>query len=394
MTGNSTSNNRLLRLWYDKESRSVIVQIISLAVILGFFAYLINNAAVNMAAIGKDIDFSFLFNPADYDINQTLIDYSSRSSHFRAGLVGLLNTLLIAAFGIVIATVLGFTLGVMRLSKNWITQKLAYIYIEYMRNVPVLLHILLLYGIIVNVFPKTKQAYNFGDTFFLSNRGLMSPTGTFEPAMWFVVATFVAGIAFTLWFRSYARKTQEQTGKTYPLFWISLAALIVVPSIAYFIAGSPMVWEYPALKGFNFKGGMVIRPEFIALLLALSMYTAAFIGEIVRGGILAVDHGQTEASYALGLSPSRTLSLVVIPQAMRVIIPPLTSQYLNLAKNSSLAIAIGYMDIVATIGGISLNQTGREMESMAIVLSMYLVLSLIISSAMNWYNKRIQLVSR
>ena len=347
-----------------------------------------------MAAIGKDIDFSFLFNPADYDINQTLIDYSSRSSHFRAGLVGLLNTLLIAAFGIVIATVLGFTLGVMRLSKNWITQKLAYIYIEYMRNVPVLLHILLLYGIIVNVFPKTKQAYNFGDTFFLSNRGLMSPTGTFEPAMWFVVATFVAGIAFTLWFRSYARKTQEQTGKTYPLFWISLAALIVVPSIAYFIAGSPMVWEYPALKGFNFKGGMVIRPEFIALLLALSMYTAAFIGEIVRGGILAVDHGQTEASYALGLSPSRTLSLVVIPQAMRVIIPPLTSQYLNLAKNSSLAIAIGYMDIVATIGGISLNQTGREMESMAIVLSMYLVLSLIISSAMNWYNKRIQLVSR
>ena len=394
MTGNSTSNNRLLRLWYDKESRSVIVQIISLAVILGFFAYLTNNAVVNMAAIGKDIDFSFLFNPADYDINQTLIDYSSRSSHFRAGLVGLLNTLLIAAFGIVIATVLGFTLGVMRLSKNWITQKLAYIYIEYMRNVPVLLHILLLYGIIVNVFPKTKQAYNFGDTFFLSNRGLMSPTGTFEPAMWFVVATFVAGIAFTLWFRSYARKTQEQTGKTYPLFWISLAALIVVPSIAYFIAGSPMVWEYPALKGFNFKGGMVIRPEFIALLLALSMYTAAFIGEIVRGGILAVDHGQTEASYALGLSPSRTLSLVVIPQAMRVIIPPLTSQYLNLAKNSSLAIAIGYMDIVATIGGISLNQTGREMESMAIVLSMYLVLSLIISSAMNWYNKRIQLVSR
>ena len=394
MTGNSTSNNRLLRLWYDKESRSVIVQIISLAVILGFFAYLINNAVVNMAAIGKDIDFSFLFNPADYDINQTLIDYSSRSSHFRAGLVGLLNTLLIAAFGIVIATVLGFTLGVMRLSKNWITQKLAYIYIEYMRNVPVLLHILLLYGIIVNVFPKTKQAYNFGDTFFLSNRGLMSPTGTFEPAMWFVVATFVAGIAFTLWFRSYARKTQEQTGKTYPLFWISLAALIVVPSIAYFIAGSPMAWEYPALKGFNFKGGMVIRPELIALLLALSMYTAAFIGEIVRGGILAVDHGQTEASYALGLSPSRTLSLVVIPQAMRVIIPPLTSQYLNLAKNSSLAIAIGYMDIVATIGGISLNQTGREMESMAIVLSMYLVLSLIISSAMNWYNKRIQLVSR
>ncbi|MCO4838407.1 MAG: ABC transporter permease subunit [Oceanospirillaceae bacterium] len=394
MTGQKTSNNPLLKLWNDKESRSVIIQIISFAIIIGFFAYVINNAVVNLAAIGKDIDFSFLFTTSSYDINQSLIDYTSRSTHFEAGLVGLINTLLIAVFGIVIASVLGFTLGVMRLSKNWLTQKLAYIYIEYMRNVPVLLHILLVYGVMVNVLPKTKQAISFNDTFFLSNRGLMSPTGTAEPAIWLVISVFVLCVIGAIGYRYFAKRAQEKTGKIYPVMWVTLAAIVVIPSIVYVLAGSPITWEYPVLKGFNFKGGMVIRPEFIALLLALSMYTAAFIGEIVRGGILAVSHGQTEASYALGMTPSRTLSLVVIPQAMRVIIPPLTSQYLNLTKNSSLAIAIGYMDIVATVGGISLNQTGREMESMAIVLTLYLVMSLLISSVMNWYNNRIQLVNR
>ena len=394
MSTDKPKTNLFLRAWYDKETRSVIIQIIAAALIMSFFAYLINNASINMAKLGKDIDFSFLSDPSSYDINQTLIEYSSRSSHFRAGLAGLINTLLIAGFGIVIATLLGFVLGVMRLSKNFITQKLAYIYIEYMRNVPVLLHILLLYGVILNVFPKTKQAFNFGDTFFLSNRGLMSPTGTFESAILPVFFVLTAGVIFTFWFRSFAKRSQEKTGKTYPVALISLTGLVLLPCLAYFLSDSPISWEYPVLKGFNFKGGMVIRPEFMALLIALSLYTAAFIGEIVRGGILAIDYGQTEASSALGLSPQRTLSLVVIPQAMRVIIPPLTSQYLNLAKNSSLAIAIGYMDIVATIGGISLNQTGREMETMTIVLSMYLVISLIISSVMNWYNKHIQIVDR
>ena len=394
MTSNTTSSNRISKLWNDKDSRSVILQIVSFAIILGFFAFVVNNAVINMAEQGKDINFTFLFDTASYDINQTLIAYDSRSTHFMAGLVGLLNTLLIAVFGIILATILGFILGVMRLSNNWLTQKLAYIYIEYMRNVPVLLHILLIYGVIVHSMPKTKQAFNFNDTFFLSNRGLMSPTGTFETGMWVVLGTFVIGILFSLWFRAYAKRTQDATGKTYPINLITFGAVIVAPVLIYFVIGSPITWEVPALKGFNFKGGMVIRPEFIALLLALALYTAAFIGEIVRGGILAISHGQTEASYALGIKPSRTLSLVVIPQALRVIIPPLTSQYLNLTKNSSLAIAIGYMDITATIGGISLNQTGREMESFAIVLTIYLILSLVISSIMNWYNNRIKLVSR
>jgi len=308
--------------------------------------------------------------------------------------VGVINTLLVAGAGIFLATVLGFILGVLRLSKNWLTNKLAHVYIEYIRNVPVLLHILLVHGILVHSLPKPKQAINVADSAFLTNRGFFMPKPQPEPLFWIVIALFIAGIIFAFLFRRWAQRVQDETGKTYPVFWIALGAILVVPFLAYFLLGSPINWETPALKGFNFRGGMVIRPEFVALWLALSLYTAAFIGEIVRAGILAVSKGQTEASLALGIPRSRTLNLVVIPQALRVIVPPLSSQYLNITKNSSLAIAIGYMDITATIGGISLNQTGREMECMLIVMGLYLTFSLIISSFMNWYNKRIALVER
>ncbi|MDP6968259.1 MAG: ABC transporter permease subunit [Gammaproteobacteria bacterium] len=389
-----SNTNPLLKAWYDKETRSVIVQVIAMAVILGFFAYIINNAIINLATLGKDINFNFLWQPASYDINQHLIEYDSRSSHFTATVVGLINTVLIAIAGIILATILGFILGVMRLSNNWLTQKIAYVYIEFVRNVPVLIHILLVHGIMVNTLPRPKQSVNFGDTFFLNNRGFQSPSPDFQPLFWVVAGVFVGAIIFAFLFSRYAKKVQDETGKHYPVALINLFAIIVVPAIVYFLLGSPIAWEVPALKGFNFKGGMVIRPEFIALWLALSLYTAAFIGEIVRSGIMAVSHGQSEASHALGVSSGRTLSLVVIPQALRVIVPPLTSQYLNLTKNSSLAIAIGYMDVVATIGGISLNQTGREMECMMIVMAIYLTLSLLISSGMNWYNNRIKLVER
>jgi general L-amino acid transport system permease protein len=394
MSTPTPSTNPLLRAWYDKETRSVIVQIIAAAIIISFFAYIINNAVVNLAAIGKDIDFGFLWQNASYDINQHLIEYSSTSSPFRAMIVGLINTLLVAVAGIVLATILGFMLGVMRLSNNWLTQKIAYVYIEYVRNVPLLLHILLLHGLIITALPRPKGSYNFSDTFFLNNRGFQMPSPEFQSLFWIVGAFVVAGIAFAWWFSRHAQKVQDTTGKTYPLALINIAAIILLPLIVYFVLGSPIEWDVPALKGFNFKGGMVIRPEFIALWLALSFYTAAFIGEIVRAGIVAISHGQPEAAQALGVSDSRTLKLVVIPQALRVIIPPLTSQYLNLAKNSSLALAIGYMDVVATIGGISLNQTGREMECMLIVMGIYLSISLIISSGMNWYNNRMQLVER
>ena len=390
----SSQRNIISRLWNDKETRSVIIQIVAIVLIFGFFAYMVRNAATNLEAIGKGYSFGFLSQPSSYDINQHFIEYTSRSSHFRAMQVGILNTLLVAICGILLSTVLGFILGVLRLSKNWLTNKLAYVYIEYVRNVPVLLHILMVHGIIVHTLPVPKKALNISDTAFLTNRGFFTPKPIYEPLFWIVIGLCIAGIIFSLWFKSYAQKVQDQTGKQYPVFWICLGAIIGIPFISYFILGSPIVWDIPHLSGFNFKGGMVIRPEFIALWLALSLYTAAFIGEIVRAGITAVNWGQTEASSALGISRSRTLSLVVIPQALRIIVPPLTSQYLNITKNSSLAVAIGYMDIVATIGGISLNQTGREMECMTIVLLLYLVMSLIISAAMNWYNNRIKLVER
>jgi len=386
--------NPLLRAWYDKETRSIIIQIIAAALIIAFFAYIINNAALNLAKIGKDINFGFLWQNASYDINQHLIEYSSTSSHFQAMIVGLINTLLVAVAGIILATILGFLLGIMRLSNNWLTQKIAYVYIEYVRNVPVLLHILLLYGLILNALPRPKSSYNLNDTFFLNNRGLQMPSPEFESLFWVVLAFVASGLAFSLWFKRYAKKVQDATGKISPVAMISIGAIVLLPMAVYFLLGSPIVWDVPALKGFNFKGGFVLRPEFIALWIALSMYTAAFIGEIVRAGIIAISHGQTEAAQALGLSNNLILKLVVIPQALRVIIPPLTSQYLNLAKNSSLALAIGYMDVVATIGGISLNQTGREMECMLIVMAIYLTISLLISSGMNWYNNRIQLVER
>lgn len=393
-TSASISSNILLRIWNDKQTRSIIVQIIAFALILGFIVYVLNNIAYHLEATGKGFSFAFLSQPSSYDINQHLIEYDSRSSHFRAGVVGLINTILIALAGIVLATILGFILGVLRLSKNWLTNKIAHVYIEYVRNVPVLLHILLVHGLIVHSLPSPKKAVDVADTFFLTNRGVFAPAPEIQPLFWVIVGLFVAGVIFSILFRSHAKRVQDQTGQVYPVFWISMAAIIGLPLLAYFLLGSPINWSMPELKGFNFKGGMVIRPEFIALWLALSFYTAAFIGEIVRAGITAVNYGQTEASSALGLTRGQTLRQVVIPQALRVIVPPLSSQYLNITKNSSLAIAIGYMDVVATIGGISLNQTGREMECMMIVLTIYLVLSLLISMVMNWYNQRIKLVER
>ena len=386
--------NVISRLWNDKETRSVIIQIIAFAAIFAFFFAMVRNAIINLEAIGKDISLEFLWQPASYDISQSLIDYNSRDTHFRAMVVGILNTLLVAVCGIILSTILGFLLGVFRLSKNFLINKIAYIYIEYVRNVPVLLHILLVHGLIVHSLPLPKNAVNVADTAFLTNRGFFMPKPSMEPLFWVVIILFLLGIGFAFWFRSYAKKVQDETGKHYPVFWICTGAIVGVPFLVFLLTGMPLTWETPELKGFNFKGGMVIRPEFIALWLALSLYTAAFIGEIVRAGITAVSWGQTEAAAALGINRGRTLSLVVIPQALRIIIPPLTSQYLNITKNSSLAIAIGYMDIVATIGGISLNQTGREMECMTIVLLLYLTFSLLISAFMNWYNKRIKLVER
>ncbi|MDC1087310.1 ABC transporter permease subunit [Alphaproteobacteria bacterium] len=386
--------NFLNNIWRNEKSREIIVQIFVLFCIGWILSWLIANVDANFKALGKDISFEFLFIPAGYDINQYLIDYNNRDSHLRAGIVGLLNTGLVAFFGIILATFLGVFLGIIRLSKNWLASKLAYWYIEFSRNVPILLHILLWHGIIINTLPHPKKALNLGDLTFLSNRGFYIPKPLTENGIELVYLFLVIAIIFAVLFFKYARRKQDLTGVQYPVFWINLSVIILLPTVAFFISGMPISLEIPALRGFNFRGGMHMSPELAALTFALGIYTAAFIAEIVRAGIMAVDKGQREAAESIGLKPSKVMNLVILPQARRVIIPPLTSQYLNLTKNSSLAIAIGYMDLVATLGGISLNQTGREMETMVIVMLIYLSVSLSISAFMNWYNNKAKLVGR
>ena len=387
--------NFLLRLWRKQEYRSVFIQIITMVVLFAVLGLIGKNVATNLEIAGKDFSFGFLNYPAGYDITfQPFIPYTPTDTHFDAAIIGILNTLLVAVSGVILASILGFTMGILRLSNNWLISRLVYVFLEFTRNVPILLHILFVHSIFLYVFPVPKRAISISDTFFFSNRGIQIPSPVFEDGFGYVWTVLLIAIAIVAVFVYLAKKNQDETGKIYPIFTISLAILFCLPLFTFFVSGSPLSWEIPVLKGFNFKGGTSIKPEYMALTFALSYYTSCFIAEIVRGGILAISHGQTEAADALGLSPNKTLQLVVIPQALRVIIPPLASQYLNLTKNSSLAIAIGYMDVVATIGGISLMQTGKEMETMIIVLLTYLSFSLIISAFMNWFNSRMSLVER
>jgi general L-amino acid transport system permease protein len=285
-------------------------------------------------------------------------------------------------------------MGILRLSRNWLINRMVYVFLEFTRNVPVLLHILLVHGIIVTTLPPPRGAIDIGGAAFVSNRGFFVPAPVFEDGAGIVGAVLVIAIAAAVVFRRWAKRVQVETGKIYPVFWICTTIIAGATALAFLLTGMPLSWEIPALKGFNFRGGLALKPEFLALWLALTYYTSCFIAEIVRAGILAVSHGQTEASFALGLRPNRTLQLVILPQALRIIVPPLVSQYLNITKNSSLAIAIGYMDITATIGGISLMQTGKEMETMIIVMGVYLVISLLISFFMNWFNRSIRYKER
>jgi len=385
----------LLRLWRNQQHRSITIQIITMVVLLSILGMIGNNVATNLEKAGKEFSFGFLNYPAGYDITfQPFISYSPTDTHTRAGIVGLLNTLLVAVSGVIIATILGFTMGILRLSNNWLVNRIVYVFLEFTRNVPVLLHILFVYGIFLYTLPVPKKAVNISDTVFLSNRGFYTPAPVFEEGFGYVLIAVLLAILIVFFFKRWAKKVQDSTGKIYPVFYISLATLIGLPLLTFYISGSPLSMDIPAMKGFNFKGGTSIKPEYIALTFALGYYTACFIAEIVRGGILAISKGQSEAAHGLGLRPNRTLQLIVIPQALRVIIPPLCSQYLNLTKNSSLAIAIGYMDVVGTIGGISLMQTGKEMETMIIVLLTYLFFSLVISAFMNWFNRKMALVER
>ena len=383
------STNVFRRLLFDEKSRSLIVQAFVIGIFAIFIYLLVQQTSTNLDKRGISSGFDFLSMSAGYDISIRLIPFTSEDTHLRAYFVGLLNTLMIAVCGCFLATILGFIVGVIRLSSNWLFRNIAYVYVEFTRNVPVLLQIILYYSILLHL-PKIKQAIVLFEGFYLTNRGLYSPLPIIKDGFSIVLASFIIAIVLSIFIKKNLKRKQEQTGKQYPIFLINSALIIFTPIIFYYIMGMPIEFEIPVLKGFNFKGGMVIRPEFIGMLLGLSIYTAAFISETVRSGIISVSKGQREASQALGLKHNLVMRLIVIPQALRVIIPPLTSQYLNLTKNSSLGIAIGYADLVHGFGGISLNQTGRAIEIMLMVMLTYLTISLIISLFMNIYNKSVQ----
>lgn len=381
-------------VWTDPQVRAWLFQILAVIAVVALGWFLFQNTQTNLEKRGIVSGFGFLSNSAGFGIAQHLIDYSESDSYGRVFVIGLLNTLLVSFIGIVLASILGFILGVARLSPNWLISKLATVYIEIFRNIPPLLQILFWYFAVFLALPGPRQSLDIGETFFLNSRGLYMPApGPSESFGLFAVvllATIVGIIALGRW----AKKRREATGKIFPLLWTSLALIVLIPGLTVLIGGNPLVWSVPELRGFNFRGGWVMIPELMALTLALTIYTAAFIAENVRSGIMAVSHGQTEAARSLGLRPGITLRLVIIPQALRVIIPPLTSQYLNLAKNSSLAAGIGYPDMVSLFAGTVLNQTGQAIEVIAITMSVYLAISISISLLMNWYNKRIALIER
>jgi general L-amino acid transport system permease protein len=401
MTDPPKASFRLSQLIYDTRYRSLTIQVIAMILLMLAFSWLISNTIANLQALGKTFDFRFLGQRAGYDINQMLIPYDSSNTHARAALVGILNTLLIAALGCVLATILGVIAGVLRLSKNWIVARLMTVYIEGFRNIPLLLWILVIFALMTEATPQPRDFREGGtasmilwDSVAISNRGVFIPMPQWGAGSQALVVIFLLALVAAWGWRRYALKTLFDTGRLLPILWPMLAIVVIFPVVAYFLLGRPVTLSYPVLGGFNFEGGLQIRNSLLALWLALSLYTGAFIAENVRGGILAVSHGQTEAAFALGMRPNRTMNLVILPQAMRVIIPPLISQYLNLTKNSSLAIAVGYMDVRSTLGGITINQTGRELEGMLLLGLFYLVLSLLISGVMNIYNSRMKLKER
>jgi general L-amino acid transport system permease protein len=380
--------------WRDRAKRALIFQCLLIAAVIVFLFYIVGNVQDNLSSRGITTGFGFLNNTAGFGIVQSLIDYSSQSTYGRTFFVGLLNTLLVGGLGVIAATIIGFIVGIARLSPNWLIAKLAAAYIETFRNIPLLLQIFFWYFAVLRTLPSARDSLAFGEAFFLNVRGLYLPEPLFESGFGLIPVTFVIAIVASIALVIWAKRRQEATGKRIPAYWISFALIFGLPLLVMLVTGVPITWEMPELRGFNFRGGITVIPEFLALWFALSIYTAAFIAEIVRSGIQAISHGQTEAAQALSLPRNLVLRLVVIPQALRVIIPPLTSQYLNLIKNSSLATAIGYPDLVSVFAGTTLNQTGQAIEVIAMTMAVYLTISLLVSMFMNWFNARVALVER
>jgi general L-amino acid transport system permease protein len=380
--------------WNNARNRALMFQVLLALGVALFFFYIGRNALYNLEQRGITTGFAFLHQKAGFGIIQTLIPYTENSTYGRTFVVGLLNTILVSALGIICATILGFIVGVARLSSNWLISRMAAVYIEIFRNLPLLLQIFFWYFAVLRALPTPRNSIHLGEWAFLNIRGVYIPRPIYEQGFGWVVAAAAISIAAVFFLSRWAKKRQDRTGEQFPVLLTSVGILFVVPCIAFLATGKPLHWEMPVLKGFNFRGGLTVIPELAALLAALTVYTASLIAEIVRSGILSVSHGQTEAAHALGLRPGKTLRLVIIPQAMRVIIPQMTSQYLNLVKNSSLAAAIGYPDLVSVFAGTTLNQCGQAIEVIAMTMAVYLTISLTISFFMNWYNARSMLKER
>jgi general L-amino acid transport system permease protein len=380
--------------FYRPEVRQAIYQIVTVVALVVLFWILVTNTAANLRRQNIASGFGFIDRTAGFDVSQHLIAFDNSMTYGRAFLVGLLNTLLVAGLGIVLATVLGFVIGIARLSSNWLVARLATVYVEVVRNVPLLLQLFFWYFAVLKSLPPPRQSHALPGGGFLNVRGLYLPAPVPEQGFGTVLLALLVGVIASIAVYFIAQRRQMLTGQRLPVLWITLALVVLLPLGVFIMIGQPLSLDYPELKGFNFQGGMVLQPEFTALLLGLSIYTASFIAEIVRAGILGVSKGQKEAARALGLSNGQMLRLVVIPQAMRIIIPPLTSQFLNLTKNSSLAVAIGYPDLVSVWSGTVLNQTGQAVEVILVTMGVFLTLSLVTSGFMNWFNKYMALVER
>ena len=379
--------------WFDPDKRSILYQLVTLALVALLSYYLISNTLANLHRQSIATGFKFLEKEASFEIGEKLIPYSAANTYGRALLVGALNTLLVALVGTLLTIILGTLIGIARLSSNWLISRMAAVYTEFFQDIPVLLQLFFWYALFYEVLPSPRQALSPLRGVFLCNRGLIFTIPVAHPAHTYMGIAFVVALILVFFLRRWARQRQNRTGQAFPVFKTALGLVIGMPLLAWWLGGAPTQMSVPVLKGFNFRGGMSISPEFTALLLGLVLYTAAFVAEVVRAGIQSVSKGQTEAAMAMGLRPAQVLNLVILPQALRVIIPPLTSQMLNLTKNSSLAVAIGYPDFVS-VAGTTINQTGQAIEGVMLIMAVYLIFSLSTSALMNWYNKKMKLVER
>ena len=380
----------------DERYRSIFYQIIVFAAVMWAGWYLFSNTSQNLEARGMSAGFGFLESTAGFSISFSIIPYEAGDSYLWVYLVGITNTLLLSFLAIVATTLLGFFIGILRLSKNWMVSQLASWYVEILRNTPLLLQILFWYLAVFAILPRPKNSLDvLGlEVFQLNNRGLYFPAPVPGDLFWLTMVTLLLSVIVAYCIAIWAKKRQNATGQRFPAFWTGVGIIIGVPLLMFLVTGSPLQWEIPVLKGFNFTGGSSVPPAFLAVFIALVIYHACYVAEMVRAGILSVSHGQTEASYSLGLRPGLTLRLVIIPQAMRAIVPPLISNWMNVVKNSSLAIAVGFPDLVAVFMQTSLNQSGHAIEIVAMVMFFYMTVSLSISAALNYYNKLVQLKER